>query len=380
MGTVAKLKGVPLCGDARRRTPARARSSRGSGPRRSVPGPGRNPFFIRGPVALTGPYKGAPYGLAVAVRAKAGPFDLGTVVVRQAIYVDPVDAHLTVVSDPLPVILRACRCGCARCTWTSIGPGSRSTRPPARRSRSRRTSSPASGRPSQRRRAASRPATAPSSGFTPKLKLRLTGKGQTTDGKHPGLKATLTQPAHQAGIKSVKVALPLSLALDPENAVSDTLCEFEEGQKADPKCPKSSIVGSAKAITPLLNRPLTGPVYFVKNVRIDKKTGRRIRTLPTLLLALRGRGRAQRAGDQLGREDKLVSTFTDRPRRAGHPVRPHPQGRQEGHPGRQRQRLQAHQDRHRHPHRPQRQTPNHPALHQPTLPRTLTRESAFKDA
>ena len=53
---------------------------------------------------MTGPYKGAPYGLAIAVHAVAGPFDLGTVVVRQALNIDADDAHATVVSDPLPTI------------------------------------------------------------------------------------------------------------------------------------------------------------------------------------------------------------------------------------------------------------------------------------
>ena len=105
LGIVAKLKGVPLCSDAA--------ASAGNCPVESRigtatvgAGSGSSPFYVKGPVALTGPYKGAPYGLAVAVRAKAGPFDLGTVVVRQAIYVNPVDARLTVISDPLPVVLK----------------------------------------------------------------------------------------------------------------------------------------------------------------------------------------------------------------------------------------------------------------------------------
>ncbi len=150
-------------------------------------------------------------------------------------------------------------------------------------------------------------------GFTPRLAVKLTGKGQTRDGRHPGLKAVLTQPRAQAGIRGTTVKLPLSLALDPENAISDSLCSFEEGQKAEPRCPQSSVIGSAKAITPLLNRPLTGKVYFVKNVRIDKRTGRSIRTLPTLLLALRGevslnlRARTSISGD------KLVSAFPSVP-------------------------------------------------------------------
>ena len=55
---------------------------------------------------LTGPYKGAPFGLAIVVPAVAGPFNLGNVVVRAAISVDPHTAQITVTSDPLPTILQ----------------------------------------------------------------------------------------------------------------------------------------------------------------------------------------------------------------------------------------------------------------------------------
>ncbi len=68
-------------------------------------GTGPDPFFLGGKAYLTGPYKGAPYGLAVVVPAVAGPLDLGTVVVRQALYVDPTTAQVTDVSDPFPTIL-----------------------------------------------------------------------------------------------------------------------------------------------------------------------------------------------------------------------------------------------------------------------------------
>jgi hypothetical protein len=76
--------------------------------------------------------------------------------------------------------------------------------------------------------------------------------------------------------------------LDPDNA--QALCEFETGTKPDLEnhCPKGSIVGRARARTPLLRNDLAGNVYFVKNVRRDPKTGNAIRTLPMLIVALRG--------------------------------------------------------------------------------------------
>ncbi len=285
-GMLAKLRGVPLCGDADATAGTCPVESR-IGTATVGAGPGSNPFFLRGPVSLTGPYKGGPYGLSVAIRAAAGPFDLGMVVVRQAIYLDPADGHLAVVSDPLPVVVKGVPVRLRSVNVDVDRPGFAVNPTSCAEKQIAGTFNSTQGAVS-RKTYRFQVAGCAKLGFSPKLSLRLTGRGQTTDGGHPGLRATLTQPRHQSGIKSVKLALPLSLALDPENAVSDTLCEFDEGQKPDPQCPRSSIIGRARAVTPLLNRPLTGNVYFVKNVRVDKRTGRRIRTLPTLLLALRG--------------------------------------------------------------------------------------------
>jgi hypothetical protein len=143
--------------------------------------------------------------------------------------------------------------------------------------------------------------------FRPKMTMRLTGRKQTKDGGHPGMRVVVTQKPGEANLKRATVRLPLSLALDPENAQS--LCEFEAGKRVD--CPPTSIIGSATAHTPLLNRPLTGPVYFVKNVRIHPRTGRPIRTLPTLLIPLRGEIAIDlRANTDVERgTNKLVNTF-----------------------------------------------------------------------
>ena len=68
-------------------------------------GAGSHPLFLSGPVYLTGPYNGGAYGLATVIPAIAGPYNLGTVVVRQSLRIDPNDAHVTAVSDPFPTIL-----------------------------------------------------------------------------------------------------------------------------------------------------------------------------------------------------------------------------------------------------------------------------------
>ena len=113
------------------------------------------------------------------------------------------------------------------------------------------------------------------------------------------------------------MALPLSLALDPDNA--NGLCEFVDGSKAEPTCPKASIVGTATAKTPLLAQPLTGPVYFVKNIRKDAKTGREIRTLPKLVIPLTGQNglQAHPHRHQQRRERPARHDVRQHPRRPG---------------------------------------------------------------
>ncbi len=118
-GVSAKLAGVPECSDA---DIAQAQSAGRTGARgagepelsgellrsgrlRPAAGPGTDPFALSGKVYLTGPFNGAPFGLVEIVPAVAGPLDLGVVVIRQSLNIDPTDAHVTVTSQPFPTIL-----------------------------------------------------------------------------------------------------------------------------------------------------------------------------------------------------------------------------------------------------------------------------------
>jgi hypothetical protein len=236
----------------------------------------------------------------------AGPFDLGTVVVRAAILVDPDTTQLKVVSDPLPTILEGIplqirlvtvkvdRPGFTfnptNCSATSVGGQLTST-------------AGASANVSSRFQVGD----CVSLGFTPKLTMTMSGKGQTKDGAHPALHARLTPPAGDANNKKATVTLPLALALDPGNA--NGLCEPKDA--AADKCPASTIVGSAQAQS-ILPDTLKGPVYFVRGERIEN--GKVRKTLPKLYIPLTANGvKINLHASSDVKDDRLVTTFDNLP-------------------------------------------------------------------
>jgi hypothetical protein len=307
-GLLAAVKDVPLCSNADAdggRCPVGSRV----GSATVAAGSGGSPFYLRDqPVSLTGPYKGAPYGLAIAVHAVAGPFDLGTVVVRQALNVDPDDAHVTVVSDPLPTVRDGVPLRVRRINVVVDRPGF--MRSPT--SCEGKAIGASIGSLAGQTVNLSSPFAVDGCSklpFAPKLAMRLTGSKETKVGGHPGIEALVTQRPGEAALKSAEVTLPLSLALDPDHAASENLCEYTDGL-AD-RCPQKSVIGTATAVSPLLKAPLTGKVFFVKGVRTDPKSGRQIRTLPTLLLELRGEVSLNlRATSSVPDNKHLVSTFS----------------------------------------------------------------------
>lgn len=296
-GLLAKLAGVKLC-TTRKLAAAAASSGKAERAHPSCPasalvghaetaaGPGPSPFRLPGNVYLTGHYKGAPYGLAVVVPAVAGPFDLGTVVVRQALYIDPYTAQVDVVSDPLPNILkgiplriRRVRVDLDRPHFT-VNPTSCQPMSVTARLSSTQGTKAMVASPFKAVHCSRLP-------FKPSLTIGLSGAGRTRSGDHPTLTSTLTQSRHQANLLSAKVTLPLSMALDPNN--SRHVCPYKVAKKVRSgpvHCPANTIIGSATAVTPLLSRPLRGKVYFVQGIRFIH--GQPVHTLPTLLIALRG--------------------------------------------------------------------------------------------
>jgi hypothetical protein len=265
-GFSAKLTGVPYCPDAAI-SAAGSRSGTAEQASPSCPaaswigaivadsGPGPNSYQVKGKAYLAGPYRGAPLSFVFIAPAVAGPFDLGNVVVQAAIFVDPQTARMRIGTDPLPRILdgmplrlrsiavRIDRPGFTR-NPTSCEPTSVSA-----------TVAGADG-------AGSSPSSAfwvggcKGLGFKPRLALRLLGP--TRRSAFPKVRATLTPRAGDANIARAAVTLPPTEFL--ENAHIQAICT--RARYVAGTCPAKSIYGHARAWSPLLDRPLEGPVYL----------------------------------------------------------------------------------------------------------------------
>ncbi len=223
-------------------------------------GAGPDPFYIGGNVFLTGPYGGAPFGLAIVVRALAGPFDLGTVVVRAKVMVDPHTAQITVVSDPFPTILGGVplylrtvnvlvdRAGFifnpTSCDPSSVDGTVTSTQG-------------ASVAVSDRFQAAS----CASLGFHPSF--RVSTKARTSKKNGAFLDVRVGSGQGQANIGKVAVSLPKQL---PSRLTTiQQACPQAVFAQNPASCPVGSNIGVATATTPILANPVTGPAYLVSH-------------------------------------------------------------------------------------------------------------------
>jgi hypothetical protein len=225
-----------------------------------LPIPGQPP----NPVYVTGPYRGAPFGLTFVVPAIAGPYNLGNVVVRAAINVNPTTAALTVTSDPLPTIIDGIPVQVksvnvvidrpdfifnpTNCNPMTVG-GSVTSLQGATASLSSRFQVTGCG----------------DLGFKPGFKVSTSGKNSRAKGA--SLDARVSFPASalgkQANFAKVKVDLPKQL---PSRLTTLQKACPAATFEADPAgCPSGSVIGVVKAITPALPVELSGPVYFVSH-------------------------------------------------------------------------------------------------------------------
>jgi len=279
-GLAAKLAGVPLCSDAEAATGACPASTQ-IGSLAAAAGVGGAPLWIPQPgkaptaVYLAGPYKGAPYSILARVPAQAGPFDLGTVLNRSAISVDPNNATVTVTSDPLPQILegvpiayRALHVEVDRPEFT-LNPTDCTKKEITAHLTAADGQSAEASAPFQATNCAKL-------AYSPKLALSFKGKTKRTG--HPAVKAVLTQPPGQANSRGVTVVLPNSEIID-QNHINNPCTRVQFNANA---CPANSILGTVRATTPILDQPLEGPLYFRSN------GGER--ELPDIVADLRGSG------------------------------------------------------------------------------------------
>jgi len=259
-GELAKPKGVPLCSDA---DAAAATCPQGSriGSLQATTGPGPEPFTLPEPgkappqIYLSGPYQGGPFSIVSEVPAQAGPFDLGTIAVRSALLVNPETGQASVKADPLPQFFEGVGIAYRHLHAVVDRPEFNLNPTDCREMAVTADATSTQGtvaHPSARFAVDGCKALK----FKPKLTLRL--KGGTKRAQYPAFSATLKARKGDANIAYTSVALPHSEFIAQEHFV--TICT--RVQFAADKCPKGSIYGKAKAITPLLDKPLSGPVYL----------------------------------------------------------------------------------------------------------------------
>lgn len=314
-GMVARLRGLEYCPEA---NIAAAYNRSGASTAAAPPcpnssylgasivaaGTGNNPFRALGNVYFAGPYKGAPVSLVFATPALAGPFDLGTVVVRVALFVEPETATVHAVSDEIPDVF-----GGVKLSIQGISVGLERPKFTLNPTTCRRTflvrsrifggggnpMNPARWQPFDTH-TGFRATNCKALQFKPKFFARIFGgKNQMRRAKNPKFRAILDAREGDANLRRAAFILPRATILDQSHI--RTICT--RVQLASNSCPKGSIYGHAKARSPLLDKPLKGPVYLTSS---DNE-------LPDLLVDLRGQVNVRLRGIISGKNARLKTVF-----------------------------------------------------------------------
>ncbi len=263
-GVSAGLQGVKLCEEpqaAAGQCPAESQIGQVT----ASAGLGGDPYPVEtGKAYITGPYEGDPFGVEIVVPAVAGPFNLGTEIVRAKIDVDPTDAHLTVVSDPLPTILDGIPLQIQHVNVTVNRPGfvfNPTSCEPMKITGELESTEGAKAdvaTPFQVTNCAAL-------SFKPEFKVSTSAHTSRVDGVSLHVDLTLPKAPQgtQANVAKVKVSLPKQLP-SPLKTLQKACLEkvFAENPSS---CPVASKVGEAHVSTPVLEGGLSGPAYFVSH-------------------------------------------------------------------------------------------------------------------
>ena len=283
LGMSGTLATVKLCGEAQANAGTCGPESEIGETIVSV-GLGGDPYTVRGgKVYITGPYKGAPFGLSIVNPAKAGPYDLGKVIVRAKIDVDPETAGLTITTDnegpyKIPTILDGIPLEIKHVNVNINRPGftfNATNCSPLKVTGSLTSTEGSSSALSVPYQVTNCAVLA----FKPKLEVWTSGKTSRKNGA--SLRVKLGYPAgpYDANIAKVKVELPKALPSRLTTLQKACVAAVFEANPAS--CPPDSIVGHATATTPVLPVPLSGPAYFVSHGG---------EAFPSLIIVLQGYG------------------------------------------------------------------------------------------
>jgi hypothetical protein len=309
-GLSGLLPGVELCGEAQANAGTCGSNSQ-IGETTVGVGLGGDPYSVTGgKVYITGPYEGAPFGVSVVVPAKAGPYNLGQVIVRGKIEVNPTTAALTVTTNSpsqghaIPHILDGIPLEIKHVNFVTTRPGF--------------TFNPTSCDPLSVTgsfssvEGASSPLSVPFQvtncavlGFEPAFKVSTSAKTSRADGA--SLSVKLSYPSGSLGkdanIAKVKVDLPERLP--SRLSTLQKACTAQAFAANPASCPPTSVVGHAVVHTQLLPVPLEGPAYFVSNGG---------EAFPNLIVVLQGYGVTfHLVGDTFIKNGVTSSTFAATP-------------------------------------------------------------------
>jgi hypothetical protein len=277
-GLVGEIPAVTLCAEPQAKEGTCGAASK-IGTATVAAGSGNFPYSFTGPVYMTGPYEGAPFGLSIAVPAVAGPFNLGTVVTRSTININPTTARVT-AETTLPTIVKGVPLR-LRSISVNVNKQGFLLNPTNCSTEYTETSLTSTFGATQTGLTSPLAAEGCSSlAFKPTFKASTSGKHSKVNGA--SLVTTITQLPGQANVKSVLVTLPKALPSRLTTLQKACLAKtFEENPLGCAKVSPGSEVGTATAVTPTLPVVMKGPAFLVSHAGEE---------FPSLELVLEGDG------------------------------------------------------------------------------------------